>query len=289
MKENFSNFGLVPVSIDIQPVSTNMKPILRQLPPTQSELILVLEGSATYHVDDQSFSVEKGDIFVVRGDYYKGISDPQGFYVCSLLYDGEKLQRIPSIYNGLWGYQQLFIQNANARLYRKEDRLQADMYLQEKLRYNLEQIQYEMQIMTEGSAQIINSTFLIILTLISRAMGESMELYADKSDSFGEAVAYMQENYRQNLLVEQIAEIAQMSSRHFSRKFKEFYQMTPARYLLNLRINRACALLESTDLSITEIAQRSGFEDGNYFSVCFKSVKKVSPSVYRKNQSLYGK
>ena len=65
MKENFSNFGLVPVSIAIRPVSTNRKPILRQLPPTQSELILVLEGSATYHADDQSFPVEKGDIFVI--------------------------------------------------------------------------------------------------------------------------------------------------------------------------------------------------------------------------------
>lgn len=283
MKEDFSNFGIIPIDIDIQMIATNMKPFLRKISPTSSELIMVLEGSAVYHIDDQSFPVEKGDIFVVRGDYHKQISHPHQFYLCSVLYDDEKLQRIPSTYNRLKGYQQLFIQNANARLYRKEDRLQADEYLQEKLRYNLEQIRYEMKIMTDGSEQIINSMFLVLLTLISRAMGESMATYTnDNQDTFGQAVAYIQENYRKNLMMEDIAAIAGISSRHFSRKFREFYHMTPARYIQTLRINRACMLLENTNLTITEIAQRSGFEDGNYFSSCFKSVKKVSPSVYRK-------
>jgi AraC-like DNA-binding protein len=53
-------------------------------------------------------------------------------------------------------------------------------------------------------------------------------------------------------------------------------------YHIRLKIRRACRLLKQTDLNITEIAFRSGFEDSNYFARQFRKIMGVSPSLYRK-------
>ena len=53
-------------------------------------------------------------------------------------------------------------------------------------------------------------------------------------------------------------------------------------YLVNLRIQRACELLLSTTLSITDIADKCGFNDSNYFGDAFRKAIGVSPRDYRK-------
>ena len=58
------------------------------------------------------------------------------------------------------------------------------------------------------------------------------------------------------------------------------FQMSPKRFLLEYRIERACAMLAGTDLSIQEISNSVGFEDPFYFSRAFKEIKGVSPRQY---------
>src|SRR5687768_5593508 len=59
--------------------------------------------------------------------------------------------------------------------------------------------------------------------------------------------------------VARLAQVSHVSQAHFARCFKHAFGLSPHRYLLTRRIERACALLRDTDLSVTEIAFQTGW------------------------------
>lgn len=67
-----------------------------------------------------------------------------------------------------------------------------------------------------------------------------------------------------------------------TRRFRAAYGKTPLDYLTDVRLRRACHLLEETTLSLERIAQQCGYENGFYLSRVFHRKKGISPSVYRK-------
>lgn len=67
----------------------------------------------------------------------------------------------------------------------------------------------------------------------------------------------------------------------FQRRWRDIHEVPPAQYLINLRISECCRLMAETDLKITEIARRIGFEDTAYYSRIFKQRIGVTPTEYR--------
>lgn len=76
------------------------------------------------------------------------------------------------------------------------------------------------------------------------------------------------------------AEVACMSYYHFLRSFRHAFGETPYKYLTRRRLERACRLLERTDLSVTEICDRVGFESLASFSWLFSRRIGASPEAY---------
>jgi AraC family L-rhamnose operon transcriptional activator RhaR/AraC family L-rhamnose operon regulatory protein RhaS len=74
-----------------------------------------------------------------------------------------------------------------------------------------------------------------------------------------------------------------MSISTANRLFNKLLHETPIKYLIRLRINHAVILLKQGDLSISDVAYRSGFQDSNYFSLQFKKITGVAPARFRKN------
>jgi AraC family transcriptional activator FtrA len=83
------------------------------------------------------------------------------------------------------------------------------------------------------------------------------------------------------LTVERLAEHARMSSRTFARRFQATVGTTPLRWLLHQRVLAAERLLETTDVSVEEIAARCGFGSPAAFRVHFGRQTGTSPSAYR--------
>ncbi|TVY10932.1 helix-turn-helix domain-containing protein [Paenibacillus cremeus] len=73
-----------------------------------------------------------------------------------------------------------------------------------------------------------------------------------------------------------------LSPVQLTRKFRAAYGHTPSAYVTELRISRACRLLEETTLTLEAIAQRCGYENGFYLSRVFRSRMGTVPSAYRK-------
>jgi AraC-like DNA-binding protein len=97
---------------------------------------------------------------------------------------------------------------------------------------------------------------------------------------------FLKANFRKPLDVEELARIAKLSVRQFERKFQTTFQTNPRSYLMRMRVIRACELLTSSNLPITEVALESGFYDHSDFSRQFRKHMGQSPTVYRSLKSL---
>jgi len=94
----------------------------------------------------------------------------------------------------------------------------------------------------------------------------------------------VENNLYNNLSIEQLAYICNMSLSTFKREFKKTFADTPAHYIKSRRLQTAKNLLLTTTDSISEIAYSIGFEDISTFSAIFKEKFNLSPSKFRMNQ-----
>lgn len=97
------------------------------------------------------------------------------------------------------------------------------------------------------------------------------------------AIEYMRERLHEELSLESIASELSMSAFHFAHLFKRTTGLSPYRYVIELRLERAKSLLRSTELPITEIAQRVGYWNNSHFAVAFHRATGVTPRDFRRN------
>lgn len=93
--------------------------------------------------------------------------------------------------------------------------------------------------------------------------------------------AYVETHLHQSIALADLAATAGLSSFHFLRSFKGSLGSTPARYVLDRRMERARYLLKVSSLSVSEIGIGVGFDDVSHFSRAFRRAVGVAPSVFR--------
>jgi AraC family transcriptional regulator, exoenzyme S synthesis regulatory protein ExsA len=93
--------------------------------------------------------------------------------------------------------------------------------------------------------------------------------------------AIMEMNFCHNLPMEAFAQMCHRSLSSFKREFRKNYDVSPGRWLLDRRLEHSASLLQTTDLSVTQIMFECGFEELSHFSKAFKEKFGLSPSVYR--------
>lgn len=101
-------------------------------------------------------------------------------------------------------------------------------------------------------------------------------------DMLNKARTIMQENLANKILFEELAKELGIGYSWFRRMFKKYEGISPAQYLIQLRIIKIKELLTSSDLSISEIAYHIGLESKSQLSTLFKKYEGISPSEFRK-------
>ncbi|MEN8230819.1 MAG: helix-turn-helix transcriptional regulator [Bacteroidota bacterium] len=97
-------------------------------------------------------------------------------------------------------------------------------------------------------------------------------------------IRHMEKNIRQiEISNKMLAEKGGMSVNAYARLFKEQTGYPPRKYLLRMRIEKACNQLHHSDLTIDQIASACGFSDRYYFTRIFSRTMHVSPGMYRRN------
>ena len=94
-------------------------------------------------------------------------------------------------------------------------------------------------------------------------------------------VQYLQINYAKEINFTQIAADYKFSASYLTKIFREHTGTSPIKYLIEYRIKMAKSLLKDTNLTVKEIAEKTGFIDQFYFSKCFKNYCGITPSQYK--------
>jgi len=129
------------------------------------------------------------------------------------------------------------------------------------------------------SPALLKSILYRILADLS-SMQRRAGIYSKEYRNIVKGIIYLEEDLKQELSIEEIAKMCNVSSNCFRRLFKAYSGMSPSEYRLNAKITKAKQFLETNTLSIAEIADMLGFNDAAYFSRLFKQKTGMSPTEY---------
>jgi transcriptional regulator GlxA family with amidase domain len=133
--------------------------------------------------------------------------------------------------------------------------------------------------------EIARQTAREIVVYYKRPGGQSqfstIEELGGRDNRFKPVLAWIRENISQPIKVENLAEVAAMSPRNFSRQFQKSIGRTPAKAVEQIRVEEARNLVESTDLSVEKIAERCGFSDSEIMRRAFVRLFGRAPRAMR--------
>jgi AraC family transcriptional regulator len=95
------------------------------------------------------------------------------------------------------------------------------------------------------------------------------------------AKEFIHEHLGEDLTLERIAGALAMSSFHFAHAFRQSMGVTPHRYIVDCRIDRAMRLLHDTELSVCEVGQEVGIPSPSHFSLLFRRSTGLTPTRFR--------
>lgn len=241
------------------------------------ELAIVIGGSAAHIVNDECFTIKKGDVFFIGKNMSHGFSEAVDFRICNIMFSSEAFFSDDSDICRTESFRSLF--------YGKNG-LQTKLTLppEEFIRVCeiVKMLQTEYCSCSDGRETLIRSYFMMLTVMLSRLHASKESGKKRSAESITAAAEFIERNFTEKLTLDSIAEVTHYSSRHFVRIFTETYHQTPQEYILSLRLRRAMSFLEKGELSIEETAQQSGFGDGNYFCRVFKKQTGVTPGEYRR-------
>lgn len=122
--------------------------------------------------------------------------------------------------------------------------------------------------------------FLELVSLLLQWKNGSPINY-DKIRKAEKLIGYMAEHYNRRVTLKELCDVLQTGPSYIESLFKEVTGRTPIEYLLDIRMNKAKALLQD-GCTVSEASRLVGFNDIYYFSKSFKKLEGINPSEYRK-------
>ena len=246
------------------------------------ELLFVLGGSAVHVVDGYEYVVMPGDVFTILGDVSHGFKSMKEFTFGNILYDQQEMLALTSELRKLAGFQSMFVLESYYNL---------EHGYKYKLHLNSIQLNYIKELLNimhdeyngsrDGYKAVLRAYFQSLIAYVSRCYTEENNNNSKNLFRLAESIAYIENNYKQSIKIVDLAKIAYMSTRHFTRIFYKYHYMTPGKYIIQLRFQNAVKLLQDSRLSITQVAIESGFSDISFFSRQFKKKTGFTPKDFR--------
>lgn len=248
------------------------------------QFTLVTNGSVTMQVSGETYRLQEGEAIFINRNLLHITSDltNDGRYISINIPD-----RILGFFAGSrmeQNYVQPYIGNClfQAIVFKKEVEWQKKIL---DILWELEQILTEKPDMFEYDVSVkCVSIWQVMIRNLSAYVKKPNKTFLRKQERMRIMLTYIHENYMNHILLQDIANQANVSSGECCRCFKDMILKTPNQYLMQYRISRATEFLNSTELSVTEVAMQCGFNDTSHFIQYFKKKTGMTPSEYRNSR-----
>ena len=234
------------------------------------ELYFLVNGEREYFLENKFYKVLQGDIVLIPGNVLHRTA-------------GKGASRI-LVYFSREALFEYFSENLiNALPLDGSLVFRPDENVRRQIERELEILSGELQggSVSRESKALCAISLVKILALIKQSENRyGFETYAD--GRIGDIVRYINDNYTEIDDIEQIAEKFYISKYHLCRIFNKNLGISLISYLNTIKIRGAVELMQSTDLNLTQIATRCGFNSSSYFCKVFKSEKGQTPAAYRR-------
>lgn len=241
------------------------------------EFIYVYEGSVWYQVNEKKIRIRAGEgIFVNARQLHVIRSDGQDTKLYCLIFHPMLL--CASTYIAKTYLQPIIHHEGIPYLSFSEA-----VSWERELLYDIAKIN-EIYEHDQGNLQVIQLLFHIWQLIYEHVPLQEKEKYTENQEltAVKSMLEYIQNHYMDKICLQDICDAGGYGKTKAMAIFRKYLNTTPMEHLKLFRIEKSCQLLEQTNMSITEIAMRSGFVDGSYFGKTFRSLTKMSPLDYRK-------
>lgn len=249
------------------------------------EVNIVLGGSGWHYLSNCAFELSPGHAFVIPPGVPHAYSSDQHLNVFHLLlhpyFLAEHLIRL----RALPGFCLMFSVEPFLRAKNGlRHALLLDAEQQQSVSGLADRLVMECQLAAEGQELLTESLSLALITLLSRWSSQNQNLSKTPSidwQRIQKVLAFMNHSHVRDLSLAQMAAIAGLGERAFSRLFAQTTGSSPKTYLAFHRIQIAARLLADPNRSITDIGAEIGFYDAPHFCRTFTKLMGLSPARYR--------
>lgn len=233
------------------------------------ELIRVIKGELLITLDNKQRLVKEGEIVLIAGETVHGAEAFDCVYEC-LVFDLFGLfgkidalkQLLRPFYNG---------EVIPQRFFTNEDKAVSSVL-------DVFSNQRESSVFALETLSSVSNLFAWIISENRYYQSQSKSGYSIRIKP---VLEYIENHCNEPINLDALADIAGMNSRYFCKIFYAATKTTPINYLNQYRIDHAAFLLETTNLSVTQIGADCGFCDSSYFTKVFKKFKGVTPHAFR--------
>ncbi len=231
-----------------------------------AEIFFVIDGKGQFLVESQTLLVQKGDFILVNPN---------------VPHTETSFRDMPMEY---------FVLGINHFTFQAEHEEESRYYFIPSYMKHVQTInvflQYlfrEMKIQDEYSAQICQKILEAIILEVMRHKRVNLIAQEEVKQVREVALArrYIDQNYSQEITLDTLSQITQTSKYYLAHVFKETFGISPIRYLNQRRIDIAKAMLRTTDLQVSQIANSVGFSSASYFTQAFNRETGYSPKAFR--------
>lgn len=250
------------------------------------EINIVLDKEGMHYIGDRSLPVKRGDVFIIPPEIPHGYIGMEGFDVFHILINNRFMQKYMADMQTLPSFFILFTAEPMMResgadplhLTLSDTQFaRVKVYLDEISRYSMP---------NPGANSIICNSYTMILIaqlceIYSENVQERDEREVPYDKAFMDVLAQIHERYYEKQTISQMAKAARLSRSAFIRKFEAICKMPPAKYLMKRRVEAAEYMLRNSTLSVSEIAEKTGFYDASHLTRTFAAYIGTAPNRYR--------
>ena len=236
------------------------------------ELVLVWRGNGLHVLNDRPYRITRGDLFYIRAEDKHSYASVNDLVLQNVIYCPDRLKLNVDWAGNIPGFHDA----------RGEPHWRLSSNGMAQVRQTISQLEQESQKSDPVANQMSELLFAqLVMTLKRHRYATDNPSATTQEALLDKLITRLAGSLNKSFVLEKFCEQEQCSARALRQQFRTQTGMTVNHYLRQLRICHAQYLLQHTELMVSEVAMRCGFEDSNYFSVVFNREVGMTPVQWR--------